>query len=136
MWIGFGVIPTNSSSAMNSKAYSGGIGGTRRNTFTHADASQGRVKVWRIGAGNRLVPFEIKLNRHSRGYAHAGVHEAWRCWGSKPKPAKISDPCFYRHFVHPSRDVVHVTGNVTELWSISVLILGVTQTTVYVTLTF
>ena len=42
-------------------------------------------------------------------------------------------PRFHCHFEHPSRDIVHETGNVTQFWSILVLLFGVTRTTVHLT---
>jgi hypothetical protein len=56
--------------------------------------------------------------------------------GCMPKPAEISDPDSYCHFLHPSQDIVHVTCYVTRLWSILTLFFGVTPTTVYMTSVF
>ena len=46
-------------------------------------------------------------------------------------PRKFQNLVFSRHFEHPLRDFVHVTGNLTGLLSIFVLILGVTRMAVF-----
>jgi len=51
----------------------------------------------------------------------------------RPNPRKFQSSDFRCHFEHRSRDIVYETGNVTEFWSILVLLFGVTRTTVQVT---
>jgi hypothetical protein len=53
--------------------------------------------------------------RHSNGCI---VIHCLQCGVLRPNRRKFQTAGFYSHFEHPSRDFVHVTGNVTEFYQI------------------
>jgi hypothetical protein len=96
--------------------------------------AQGRAVVhWPVTQANLALQHALRC---LIGYVFGNHRAALSTWGSTPKSTKISEYDFRCHFERPSRDIVHETGNVTEFWSILMLLLGVTRTTVNVTPAF